>query len=285
MGVAAAPGLVRVAEPDFPQAGHQAPAFAAQVQFQAAHAKVVVHIRQAPLGFHGQMEVLHPVPAGQQPAAGGPQVQAEAGSADFQAAVGGLGIGIERAGLATPVVVPVVDQQAGGEAQGPAHRLGQAPGHVGGVGAVFHPDALFQADVADGVDPHRHAAFQAEGFDVDVAPGLDGAAGPAVDVEGVVALAVDQGGVGLGQHQAAAQGRVHRRHQQAVVAAGEGAGHGAGGVGAQAVGQPPFPALGLLQIAADVAAEADEIGQIRRHGRAPGGRPAGLRCAGPRHRW
>src|SRR3954468_7695227 len=52
--------------------------------------------------------------------------------------------------------------------------------------------------------------------------------------------------------------RVDRRDEQSMIAARERAGDRAGGVTAEAVGEPPFAALGLGEIAADLTAEADE---------------------------
>ena len=75
--------------------------------------------------------------------------------------------------------------------------------------------------------------------------GSTAAAAPAIGEQRLFALAVDHARVGLGEHQEASQRRIDRRHQQAVVTPRERARDGAGGVAAEAVGEPPFAALGL----------------------------------------
>src|SRR3954465_4455537 len=52
--------------------------------------------------------------------------------------------------------------------------------------------------------------------------------------------------------------RGDRRDEQSLIAARERAGDRAGRVTAEAVGEPPFAALGLGEIAADLTAEADQ---------------------------
>ena len=56
-----------------------------------------------------------------------------------------------------------------------------------------------------------------------------------------------------------------RHDQQAVVATGKGAGHGAARVGAESVAHPPFAAFGLYEIPTDLASEANKLRQGRLH--------------------
>ena len=94
---------------------------------------------------------------------------------------------------------------------------------------------------------------------MDVTGRADRAAAPAVGEQRPAPLAVDELGIGLGPDQPAAERRVDRRDQQSMIAPGQAAGDRAGGIAAAPVGEPPFAALGLLQIAADRPAEADEL--------------------------
>src|ERR1700758_841488 len=73
-------------------------------------------------------------------------------------------------------------------------------------------------------------------------------------------VAIDQFGISLGPDQPSAERRLDRRDQQPVVAPRQGAGDGAGRIAAETVGEPPFAALRLIEIAADRAAKTDYRG-------------------------
>lgn len=143
----------------------------------------------------------------------------------------------------------------------------QAVGDVAGVGARLQPDALLQYDIADRETPNRHAPFQMERFEMNVAAWVDYVdTGPTIAEQRNFPVLVHQGGVGLGEYQPATERRPYRRHQQAVIASGQGAGHGASGVAAQTVRQPPLAPLGLRQIAAQRPATANETRDVIVHG-------------------
>src|SRR5262249_45229827 len=135
----------------------------------------------------------------------------------------------------------------------------EAPRAVRGVLAVFHPDTLLDGELAAGVAPDRHAAVELEALDVEVAEGIDRAAGPAIGEQVKVAAAAHERGVRFGEHQMAAERRVHRRHQQAVITPRERAGDRTRCIATQTIREPPFAALGLREIAADFPAEANQF--------------------------
>jgi hypothetical protein len=72
------------------------------------------------------------------------------------------------------------------------------------------------------------------------------------------AIADAQRRVGFREHQMPTERRIHRRHQQAVIATGQRAGDGSRRIAAEAVGEPPFAALRLHEVAADLSTKADE---------------------------
>lgn len=138
------------------------------------------------------------------------------------------------------------------------------------MGVRVHPDALFQADATDGEQPHRHPSLQMERFDVYLTLGIHDATAPAVGVQRPHPLTVQQLGIRLGEYQNIVPARLDRRNQQAVIAPRQGPGEGAGGIRAEAVGQPPFVAFRQVQIAADGAAKPDLAGNVWSHGIASG---------------
>src|SRR5262249_37747494 len=78
----------------------------------------------------------------------------------------------------------------------------------------------------------------------------------------------NQGGVGLGEQQPPPERRADRRDQESVVTPRQAAGDGTAGVAAEAIGEPPFAAFRLDEVAADRPWEADRRGRGR--GRAAG---------------
>ena len=109
------------------------------------------------------------------------------------------------------------------------------------------------AKVQTGIVPELKA------LDMDVAAWADHAAGPAIGEERPALSIIDEFGVGLGPDQPAAERRVNRRHQQAVIAPGQAAGDRPGCIAAEPIGKPPLAALRLLKIATDRSAKADHI--------------------------
>ena len=87
----------------------------------------------------------------------------------------------------------------------------------------------------------------------------DRPAAPAIGEQRPAPLAIDKLRVGLGPDQSAPERRVHRRNQQSMIPPRQAEGDRAGGIAATPVGEPPFAALGLMEIAADRPAEADHL--------------------------
>ena len=88
-------------------------------------------------------------------------------------------------------------------------------------------------------------AVEVEAVDANVARRRDVAAAPAIGEQRPGRTAVDQGCIGLGEDEPAAERRIDRRDQQPMIAPRQAAGDGAGRIAAAAVGEPPFAALGL----------------------------------------
>ena len=161
------------------------------------------------------------------------------------------------------MVVARVDEQSDPERESPAvacSTRNQAKRDVTGIGAGFEPDALLDPRLAAGEGPDRHATVKPERFDREMALRAHAAVAPTIGEERVFALAVDHARIGLGEHQEASQRWIDGRDEQAVVTPGERARNGAGGVTSDAVGEPPFAALGLLKVSADFATEPYDFG-------------------------
>ena len=84
-------------------------------------------------------------------------------------------------------------------------------------------------------------------------------AAPAVGEPRPAPLPVDKLRIGLDPNEPAAQRRVYRRNQQSMISPRQAAGDRAGGIAAARVREPPFPALGLMEVSADRPAEADHV--------------------------
>jgi len=244
--------------------GETAPGIACEPKLRETDPQVIVDGLQPAVSLQGQIEALDPHGIRADVAAGGNELQPmSVTEPDRQPAAFRRQGGIEAARRGHLMVVPVIDQ----DGQPDARRLlplpgRQAKGHPGGMLHRLHPDALLDEQVAAGEAPDRHASLELEVLEMDMARRTHGPIGPAVGVERPFSSAVfDQGGVGLGQHQPATEWGRERRHQEPVITAGQGAGDGARCVGAEPVGQPPFPALRLNQISTEVAAKGDQVGQ------------------------
>lgn len=222
----------------------------------------MVAVRQAALVLHRQVEIFEPAHVIRDDAAHRPQTQGELGGPNPpQRRVGRFQHRLEVVHPGAAVMVAAVHQQPDVQAQAVARaRRHQPPGDVGGVRAGFQPDPLFQHDVAHRETPDRHPPLQPERFQMDIPRRMHHAAGPAVaEQRNFPRVVVHQRGVGLGEDQPAIQRRPCRRDQQTMIAPGQGAGHGACGVAAQPVRQPPFASFRLRQIAAQRSAAANEI--------------------------
>jgi len=158
------------------------------------------------------------------------------------------------------MVVAVVGKQRHAQGQRVFRRLRlrqEPPGRIDGMGARLHPDARLDAVFADLEGPNRGRIIEVKAADANVARRRDGAALPPVREQRPGARPRDHGRIGLGEDQPASERRCDRRDQQSMVAPGQAAGDGAARVAAEAVGDPPFAALCLTEIAADGARESD----------------------------
>ena len=158
------------------------------------------------------------------------------------------------------VMVAIVGQQRQPQGQTVRGDIGSGPpqpGRVGGVGAGLHPDARLDPMIADLVRPYRDGVVEVEAADANMTRRRDGAALPAVGEQRPGMIARDEGRIGLREDQPTPQRRTDRRNQQTVIAPGQAAGDGPAGVAAETVCDPPFAPLGLAEIAADGAREAD----------------------------
>src|SRR5260370_36462654 len=70
---------------------------------------------------------------------------------------------------------------------------------------------------------------------------------------------MDDLGMGFEPGQQAAQRRVLRPNDQSMIPPRQAEGDRAGGIAATPVGEPPFAALGLIEVAADRPAKADHV--------------------------
>ena len=126
---------------------------------------------------------------------------------------------------------------------------------VAHVGERCHEDPLLDERIGDGVAPGGNPLVHGEGFDVNEALRIDGAAGELIRRQRIPLAQVLGDEVDLRHHQGALDRRIEARHQEGVVAAGVGERDGAAGIAAQAVGRQPLTAGGALPVAASIAAQ------------------------------
>ena len=160
------------------------------------------------------------------------------------------------------MVVAVIDHQPNAQRQLPNALLGtgqEPPGDIGRIGTRFEPDPRLDANEPYRKEPDRDAAIETKGLDMHVTGRADRPAAPAVGEQRPAPLAVDEFRIGLDPDQPAPERRVHRRNQQSMIPPRQAEGDRAGGIAAAPVGEPPFAALGLMEVAADRPAEADHV--------------------------
>lgn len=158
---------------------------------------------------------------------------------------GDRGAGGDRAHVEAPLrgtarlvmVVPIGGEN--GEAEAAAGAGGQVA-HAGSRAGVRHPDRLLQGAAGHGVAPGGTGALQAERLQVRDTPGVAAAVAKLVGAQSHGAVAPVERLVELGAQHGAAQRRRQGGDQQAVVAAGVGAGQRTHRVGPQPVGAEPL---------------------------------------------
>jgi len=223
---------------------------------------MIIAVQKTARALDGQIEIFDPLSGRAENTAAGFEGQNEIGLMHPQAGAVGFQLRVDLRGRSLAVMVAVVDHQTDTQREGAQRRIkaGQkAPSDVGRVRIGFEPDPRLDTHESDGKEPDRNAAVEMKRFDVDVTRRADRAAAPAIGEERPALLAVDELGIGLRPQKPAAQRRLDRRDQQTVIAPGQASGDRTRRIGAEAVGEPPFPPLGLLQIAADGAAKVDQV--------------------------
>src|SRR5437773_2921925 len=154
------------------------------------------------------------------------------------------------------VIVAVIHEHAEVEDGG----LGPPEQRVADVGRVrsrLHPDASGDERLVARVGPHRRGAVAAEALEREMAGRRDRAASPAVQRQLVRGAAVLDAILDLRDQQRPAERRLERRHEQAVIAAGERARHRSGGEAPDAVGAEPLAPLGGREVARGLAPEVE----------------------------
>ena len=122
---------------------------------------------------------------------------------------------------------------------------------------MLHPDALFDQRVGDFETPDRSGSVESKAFDIQIAFGLDRAAFPAIGRQGVIRAVITRRLIELRYQLRAANGRIERGHQQAVIAPRKIAADRAGSKTTDAVGDQPLALLGNFQRPANFAAKID----------------------------
>src|SRR5205807_4017588 len=166
---------------------------------------------------------------------------------------GNLDSVLDRPGLDPPIAcmrirveVAIVDKRLHSQASRPTAPE-QRVWDVGSVLTLAHPDARFEQSVGRRESPYRTRAFQVETLKVEVALGLDGAAGPAICSERVARTVVVGRLFQLCDELRSSERRMEGGDQQAMIAAGQIAADGSGGVAADTVRNEPFPLFGNFQ--------------------------------------
>ena len=224
---------------------------------------MAVAVKQAPFPLDGQVEIFDPFSGRAEDPAAGPKGQAKIGLMHPQAGAVGFQPRVDLPGRSLAVMVAVVDHQTDTQCEGTQRRIEaaqQAPSDIGRVRIGFEPDPRLDTRESDGEEPDRNAAVEMKRFDVDVTRWADRAAAPAIGEQRPALLAVDELGIGLRPNEPSSERGFDRRDQQAVVAPGQAAGDRPRRIATEPIGEPPFATLGLMQIAANRAAEADHFG-------------------------
>src|SRR5437867_3968771 len=155
------------------------------------------------------------------------------------------------------MVAAIVDQRLERQLQRAA-RAHVVVTDVRGVRPVPHPNPPFEQSVGESKRPDRRRAFESKPLEVQVAARGDGAVRPAIGREWKRLGVVFGGLFQFCDQQRAAEWRLKRGDQQAVVAARQRPGDRARGKTAEPVHDQPFALLGGLEIAANLAAEVNE---------------------------
>src|ERR1017187_210528 len=148
------------------------------------------------------------------------------------------------------------------------HDLGAKPQRAAGathgvlnisrVGALLHPNALFNRSVSAGECPHRNCTFHAKTFDVQISVGINHTTGPTVGSESITLTGVFHDFIYFGNQQSAVPGRRQSAHQQTVVAARQRARQRAARKSSNAIRDQPFALFRSGKVAADVTSKVND---------------------------
>src|SRR6202051_3346351 len=103
-----------------------------------------------------------------------------------------------------------------------------------------HPNTFFEQRIANGKPPNRRSSVQPETFDIHITLGFNCSAGPAIGSQRVIRRVVTNRFVELGYKLHAANRRLERRYQTAMIATGKIATHGARSESSNAVSDQPL---------------------------------------------
>src|SRR5579859_5949203 len=99
-----------------------------------------------------------------------------------QTVLDGLNVHAPVSGAGAGMEVTIIDKNLERQTEGVA-GANKFVSNVSGVGALLHPDSLFEERVSAGKCPHRRGAFQVKALDEFVALRVNGATHPAVGAQ------------------------------------------------------------------------------------------------------
>jgi hypothetical protein len=254
---------------DWLKTGRVAGPFAgSQRQHAVPDRQMRVTIGKTPFALDRQVEILAPIAARREGTAGAGDGQGEpAGNRHRQRSAMRCDLGIEtgRPGLA--MVIAAIGEKVHRQFDCGRIRIVLEPPHgVDRVGPWLHPDAMLDDAAAASEAPNWNCAVEVKAFQQQIARRRGHAAAPAIGEERILLAVERQDRIALGEHHDAAERRIDRRDQQAVVAPRQAQRDRAGSISAAPVAQPPFAPLGLGQFAAHGATEAHRCRSIERVG-------------------
>src|ERR1700688_1630239 len=151
---------------------------------------------------------------------------------------------------------------------------------MGGVLIMKHPNTFLEQRIANGKAPNGHSSVQPETFDIHITLGFNCSTGPAIGSECIIRSVITNRFVELGYKLHAANRRPESRYQQAMIATGKIATHGARSESSDAVSDQPLALFRDVEHSADFAAQYyfRILGDARLCGRALRNRSRLFRC-------
>src|ERR1700676_816022 len=118
-----------------------------------------------------------------------------------------------------------------------------------------HQNTFLEQRIANGKPPNRRSSVQPETFDMHITLGFNCSAGPAIGSQRVIRRVVSNRFVDLGYKLHAANRRLESCYQQAMIATGKIATHGARSESSDAVSDQPLALFRDVEHSADFAAK------------------------------